>query len=271
MLEPKRKGARTIKDIPKDILQQLNRGEIETANLVEFLAVDRRILLENLLIQCKRKKYLQPILAHMDGLKKQTVITLSEAMGEGIFRQINNDSEFFQAISTHRSDLVRCCAADTVGKNTKLSLRQMFQKIKPFAADKHFNVRECAWTAVRTRIVANLHESIAVLTAWAKDKDENIRRFASEATRPRGVWCEHIKELKENPELALPILEPLKSDSSRYVQNSVGNWLNDAGKTKPEFVVKLCRRWESESDTKETRYITKRALRSIVKKAQATP
>jgi len=35
MTETKRKGSRTIKDIPKEILEQLNRGEIEAANLAE--------------------------------------------------------------------------------------------------------------------------------------------------------------------------------------------------------------------------------------------
>jgi hypothetical protein len=48
MTETKRKGTRSIKDIPKDILEQLNRGEIETANLVEWLAIDGRVLLETL-------------------------------------------------------------------------------------------------------------------------------------------------------------------------------------------------------------------------------
>jgi hypothetical protein len=29
-----------------------------------------------------------------------------------------------------------------------------------------------------------------------------------EATRPRGIWCEHIESLKRNPGVALPILDP---------------------------------------------------------------
>ena len=263
----KRKGARTIKDIPKDILEQLNRGEIEAANLVEWLAIDRKILLENLLNQCDRKKYLLPILEHVNKLEKQTVNTIACAIGTGLYEQINayNDNDFLSAISTHPSDFVRSWAADIVGNNTDLNIEQMLLKIKPFAADRHFNVRECAWSSVRNGIIRNLHESLAILSAWTSDKDENIRRFASEATRPRGVWCEHIKELKQNPELGLSILEPLKSDQSKYVQNSVGNWLNDASKSQPDFVRELCKRWEKESDTKETKYIIKRALRTIVK------
>ena len=67
----KRKGARSIKDIPTDILEQLNRGEIETANLTEWLAVDQRLLLENLLLQNDRKEYLTPVLENVNQLKKK--------------------------------------------------------------------------------------------------------------------------------------------------------------------------------------------------------
>lgn len=70
---------------------------------------------------------------------------------------------------------------------------------------------------------------------------------------------------QHTPELALPILEPLKADEAKYVQNSIGNWLNDASKTQPKFVIELCRRWEVESDTKETNYIIKKALRTLNK------
>ena len=267
MTESKRKGAKSIKEIPKELLDQLNRGEIETVNLVEWLAVDQRILLENLLIQHERKKYLTPILIEIESLKKQTVNTINESIGSGLFDQVTkqNDSDFLQKISMHQSDLVRCWATYTISKNSCLTTKQMLQKIQTFAADKHFGVREIAWLSVRQNIAINLEESITILSEWTTNADQNIRRFASEATRPRGVWCEHIEMLKQNPELGLPILEPLKSDKAKYVQDSVGNWLNDASKTQPEFVKKLCMRWEKVSDTKETKYITKKAMRTINK------
>jgi 3-methyladenine DNA glycosylase AlkC len=69
--------------------------------------------------------------------------------------------------------------------------------------------------------------------------------------------------LKQQPELGLPILERLRSDKAKYVRDSVGNWLNDVSKTQPDFVTQLCARWERESDTKETKYIIKKAMRTI--------
>lgn len=267
MTETKRKGAKSIKNIPEDILEKLNQGQIETANLVEWLAVDQKQLLENLLEQNNRQSYLKPVLAKINALKKQTVNTVNEAVGTGLWEQIskNNDNEFFATISNHKADLIRCWATYTIGKNEKLSLDEMFKQIQPFSADKHFGVREISWLAVRQRIARDIKRSIEILSQWTTDDDENIRRFTTESTRPRGVWCEHIEELKQHPQLGLPILEVLKSDKAKYVQNSVSNWLNDASKTQPEFVKALCKRWEKESGTKETKYIVKKALRTINK------
>lgn len=267
MTELKRKGSKSTKEIPKEILEQLNNGQIETANLVEWLAVDQRILLRNLLKQTGRINYLNPILSGIENLKKQTVNTINETIGTGILYQAiqNQDPEILSIISAHRSDLIRCWATYTIGRNEELDFTQKLQQMKPFSADKHFGVREICWLAVRPSIAKNLTESIEILSHWTSDKDENVRRFASEATRPRGVWCEHIEALKQNPELGLAILEPLKSDTSKYVQDSVGNWLNDASKTQPEFVKTLCKKWKIESPTKETAYIIKKALRTIEK------
>lgn len=267
MNEIKRKGARSTKDIPAAILEQLNKGEIESANLVEWLAVDQRFLLSHLLRQNKRIDYLEPVLVKIDQLKKQTVNTINEAIGTGIFEQAtqNKDEDFLEILSKHTSDLVRCWATYTIGKNTELTIDRALEQIQPFAADKHFGVREISWMTVRQKIVAELEKGIEILSKWALNEDENIRRFATEVTRPRGVWCEHIEILKQNPALALTILEPLKSDPAKYVQDSVGNWLNDAGKTQPGFVVELCENWEKESGTKETGYIIKKALRTINK------
>lgn len=263
----KRKGARSTKDILSAILQQLNRGEIETANLVEWLAVDQKILLESLLIQNNRIHYLSTVLNEIDKLKKQTVNTINEAIGTTLFHltSANNDFDFLTTMSNHKADLVRCWATYTIGKNNSLSIEETLDKIQPFAADTHFGVREICWIAVRPKLTQDIQKSIDILSHWAKNKDENIRRFSTESIRPRGVWCEHIEELKQHPELATPILEKLKSDNAKYVQDSVGNWLNDASKSNAQFVIDICQRWENESNTKETKYIVKKAMRTLNK------
>lgn len=263
----KRKVARSIKDIPADILEQLNRGEIETVNLTEWLAVNQRLLLENLLQQNNRSEYLKPVLEQVNQLKKQTVNTINETIGIGLLNLAvkNEDDEFLLKLSVHPADLVRCWAAYTIGRNSNLELEEKLDRIQTFASDAHFGVREICWMTVRPDIARNLDESLSILSGWTKHNNENVRRFASESTRPRGVWCEHIDALKQNPGLGLEILEPLRSDSSRYVQDSVGNWLNDASKSQPEFVVEICDEWLRESPTKETQYIVKKALRTIKK------
>jgi 3-methyladenine DNA glycosylase AlkC len=267
MTEVKRKGSKSIKDIPKGILEQLNRGEIETANLVEWLAIDQSLLLEYVLKQFDRTAFLSPILANIEMLKKRTVNTINETIGIGLLEQSlkNRDSEILTRLSKHQADSVRCWVTYAIGRNQNLDITEKLLHLQPFSADKHFGVREICWMAVRPSIASNLHKSIEILATWTSNKDENIRRFASEATRPRGVWCEHIEELKQNPTLGLIILEPMKSDAAKYVQDSVANWLNDASKTQPDFVKNLCQKWKHESATKETAYIIKRALRSIEK------
>ncbi|UUC44346.1 DNA alkylation repair protein [Flavobacterium cerinum] len=259
-----RKGARTIAEIPPEIRDQLNNGLIESANLNEWLAINQKQLLEKVLIALNRKEYLNDILTDIANLKKQTVTQINEMIGVSLLTQsyIYNDTGLFEKLSVHPSDTVRCWATYFIGKSDR-PLAEKLERMQPFAADNHFGVREISWIALRADITENLEQAIVLLTPWTLSDNEYIRRFASESIRPRGVWCKHIEALKETPETGSNILEPLKSDSSKYVRDSVANWLNDASKTRPDFVVNLCKKWEKESPTKETAYIIKRALRSI--------
>lgn len=268
MDKPTRKGASAAKDITPEIQRQLNSGETSSVNLTEWLAIDQRALLTHLLQQLDRQQYLKPVLSAADQLKKQTVNTLNEVIGTTLLSlaTTHRDQELLEKITHHPADMVRCWASYTVGRHPSLSLAEKLQRIRHFAADDHFGVREICWMAVRPDITTHLKESITLLSAWTSHDNPYIRRFATEATRPRGVWCEHIEALKKEPSQALAILEPLKADEARYVQDSVGNWLNDAGKTRPDFVQTLCQRWQQESDSKATTYIIKKALRTITKK-----
>lgn len=259
MLE--RKGARSIKDVPSDVLDALHKGRIHTANLVESLAMDQRVLLQNTL----PKEYHAPLLKALDQAKASTYMSCTRCIGETLFElsQEKNDISIYPYILTHPSDTVRCWATIFVGAQD-LSIADRLEAIKVLAADSHFGVREISWIAVRDQIMEHAQEAIKLLTPWTTSENENIRRFASESIRPKGIWCKQFKWIQAHPEAALPILDALKGDKARYVQDSVANWLNDLSKSNPTWVKDICSTWLLESPTsKETAYICKRAQRSI--------
>jgi len=263
-----RKGARKAQNIPKNVLKLLNEGKIPTVNLTEWLAVKQTELIKNTFQKIGLKDSVDTITKAIAQQKKPSTMSSIKLIGQHLYeycRQSKNLVSTIELLSNHESDTIRCYATYLIALNSNLNISEKLDQSRKLIADKHFGVREIVWMALRPEIEKNLTESIEILCEWTNDTDENIRRFTTESTRPRGVWCKHIETLKENPEQALPILEPLKSDKSKYVQNSVGNWLNDASKSNPEFVIVLCTKWKSESLTTETEKIIKRALRTIVK------
>jgi 3-methyladenine DNA glycosylase AlkC len=151
-------------------------------------------------------------------------------MGQAIEAGLSSrgGKQTFEKLATHTSDTVRSWACFAVQARKPQKLADRLASVRRFAADPHFG-----------------------------------GRFAIESTRPRGVWCAHLIALKADPQQAASLLEPVRSDPWRYVQSSVANWLNDASKSQPAWVQKLCRRWQKESPTKETAWIVKRGLRSI--------
>lgn len=167
------------------------------------------------------------------------------------------------------SDTARGWAAMAVGHAPDVSLEERIYLIRPFADDPHFAVREWSWLSLRPSIVEDPRTAIEVLAEWTSESSPNLRRFATEATRPRGVWSKHIPLFKTDPSCALPVLEPLKADTSLYVQDSVANWLNDASKSQPSWVLQLCASWLAEVPDSRTERVCRRATRTIRSTARA--
>ncbi len=264
----RRKGAKTTSAVPAEVRWLLNSGTIETVNLCEWLIVDHRTLASHVFPSQGWSGLLAGLEFGLSELKAPTAIKRTFAIGTLLANHLRALSAFRKALKTlqaHRSDTVRGWACVLIGRREPATLAERLTWIRPFAADNNAGVREIAWMSVRDSIASQLGEAFPLLSEWVRDPNERIRRFASEATRPRGVWCRHIQSLKEEPAMAMPLLEPLRSDDSKSVRDSVANWLNDAARSQPEFVRTTCRRWLQESNTPETRSLVRRAMRTLTK------
>lgn len=252
----KRIGARSRNNIEPHILERLNSGIEQSVTLSEALVVDFGILLRHVVPDISAEAQQRVNDASGIGITKRmdlVAMVLSEHIG-------NNAADAF---TQHPSDTVRGWAAFVIGRNEYLSLSQKLSAIYPLADDSHFSVREWAWLALRPSISKDLNLALTEFESWVKSKSENVRRFAIEATRPRGVWSKHIQALKESPEIARHLLDEVMEDSAKYVQDSCGNWLNDAAKTNPQWVIDFCAHWQEKSSSVSTKYIVKRGLRSV--------
>ncbi len=240
-------------------LMLLNNGVTETTNLKECLAVDFSLLLPATLPELDKS------LIHI--IERQKSLGISKRMvmmGQLLLEHLG--PSLIKRLQSHPADTVRGWACFMIGAIGEMTLADRLAAIRPLADDRHFGVREWAWMALRQHFTLDLATAIELLSEWTHESSERLRRFASEAIRPRGVWCSHILRLKQHPELALPLLEKLRADPAKYVQDSVGNWLNDASKDQPDWVSMLCNRWLFESPALATQKICKRGLRSLNRK-----
>ena len=266
----RRKGAVRRSAISPDVLLALNEGREETITLVEWLAIDMPTLLRSVLPQVGLAAAAKPLDDWYGELADLGVSAQLKGVGKALFELAEKAAEpdvVLEALATHTSDMVRAWAAFAVS-NGELSLPERLQAARRFAADPAVAVRECAWDSFRPYLTAELDLGLALLEDWVRDPDPNIRRCAVESTRPRGVWTPHIEALKDEPRHGLPLLEPVRSDPSRYVQRAVANWLNDASKSRPEWVREVCSRWSRESPKTETNWTVNHALRTLRKAEQ---
>ena len=261
-----RRGARRIGDVPAPVLHSLSGGEIETVNLMEWLAADMAALARVVAGESRSKKLKRALVDAAERMAGTSITERLDIAGSAIAQSVDSfDSPAFEALAAHRSDLVRQWACYAVNDNSiRQTLAERVRSTLRFAADRNMTVRETAWMAFRPHLQLKLEDGLSLLERQSRAEDENVRRFAVETTRPRSVWGCHIEALKRAPQLALPLLENVKKDRSRYVQLAVGNWLNDASKTRPDWVTRICSKWSEEED-RNTAAIVRRGLRTLTK------
>ena len=250
------KGANSRSKISAAHLANLNAGTAQSRTLSEALAIDHTVLLKAVIED--------PSQALIDAADRASTLGILKRMAAiaSALRDTLSAAELAR-LRTHPADTVRGWWCFALASDERFTAAELLAQARPLADDESFAVREWVWMALRPRLTRDLSASIELLRPWTLAPEAHIRRFASESLRPRGVWASHIPELKAHPERGEPLLEPLKSDPSRYVQDSVANWINDAAKSSPEWAIALCERWNSLSPSEATSRITTRALRSI--------
>ncbi|EAQ01834.1 hypothetical protein OB2597_00415 [Pseudooceanicola batsensis HTCC2597] len=104
--------------------------------------------------------------------------------------------------------------------------------------------------------------------AWAGHPNYHVRRLVSEGSRPKLPWGAGIAT---DPARPLPLLDRLHGDPARFVTRSVANHLNDLSKIDAAPVLATLIRWREEGrqDRRELDWMTRHALRDLVKKGHS--
>jgi len=141
-------------------------------------------------------------------------------------------------------------------KNLKVTLAFIKELTKRFTG-------ECA---IRPLLANKPKETIKEIIKWSKDKNVHVRRLASEGVRISLPWSKKLYIAVDYFESYKTILNILKNDTSKFVQKSVGNNLNDLYKEFHEKANEIITEGNKSKLTKETEWIIKYGLRSTKKK-----
>ncbi|PIS11310.1 MAG: DNA alkylation repair protein [Bdellovibrio sp. CG10_big_fil_rev_8_21_14_0_10_47_8] len=121
--------------------------------------------------------------------------------------------------------------------------------------------------AIRPFLVQYEEKTLEKLMLWTQDDSEHVRRLSSEGSRPLLPWGQKLSSFVKSPEKTWPLLEALKEDSSKYVQKSVANHLNDHSKNHQEWLIKNLKKWKSENrDQASVDWIIRHGTRSLIKR-----
>jgi 3-methyladenine DNA glycosylase AlkC len=129
---------------------------------------------------------------------------------------------------------------------------------------RELTTRFSAEDAIRTFINTFPDETLTTLTEWTTGDHYHVRRLCSEGTRPKLPWA---RRLTTAVGYAVPLLDRLYCDPTRFVTRSVANHVNDISKLDPDLAVDTLRRWmeSGQQKAREMDYVVRHATRSLVK------
>jgi 3-methyladenine DNA glycosylase AlkC len=134
-------------------------------------------------------------------------------------------------------------------------------------ANFELTTRFTAEFSIRPFLTARLAQTMSGLTERLSDPNPHIRRLISEGSRPRLPWASHLKAIRADPSLTLPLLTTLRDDPDRYVTRSVANHLGDIGKDHLDVLLDTTESWLTTDP--ERRWLIRHALRHPAKKGHA--
>ncbi|MDR1648165.1 MAG: DNA alkylation repair protein [Zoogloeaceae bacterium] len=126
--------------------------------------------------------------------------------------------------------------------------------------------------AVRPLLVTRPDAMLAIMTEWSHDPSVHVRRLASEGLRIRLPWAKKLTLALERFNAVRVILSTLKEDTSRFVQKSVGNNLNDLYKEAPALAEALVSEWETAPTlSAAARWVIRHGRRNFTRTCLSTP
>jgi hypothetical protein len=165
-----------------------------TVNLVEWLALDQRVMVRHVLPAVGLKSAVAGALAVCEAEQKPSAMLLLKAIGRHLAGEIElkaSPRSPFGKLLRHPSDVVRSWACFAVTYTDGLTLTRRIEALQPLAADPHFGVRETAWMALRPAVEGELEPAIELLCLGASPRPTSATAPGSNAALRRLVFAPH--------------------------------------------------------------------------------
>lgn len=130
-----------------------------------------------------------------------------------------------------------------------------------FAFIKDFTKRHTGEFAIRPLLISDPELTMEQMLLWSMDDNVHVRRLSSEGMRIYLPWARKTDAAIKHYQIYKNILANLKDDSSRFVQKSVGNNLNDLYKYDRNLAEGIIEDWRSEELSASSLWIIKHGQR----------